>query len=343
MVFWNSVAFSTIQRNFKKMFYHLSNIISNDEYNSSQAYFSRGFLYDEIKEYAKAETDYRMALKLGGEKNTYYNSMGVLYNNMFSNSKEEDKRRIYLFKTAEKYYLRAIEILEKKGQNSSYCYCNLACLYQDYAKYKGECENLKESQQYSDKAINLFGKALKLDDNNATAHMNRGISFEEMGKEHYEDAYKDYLSCIEIDPENDQARIYRAELGLKLFTQTNNIKYLSEAKKDVTSLRKQSNRIDRLLEQISASENKLKIVQPVDVDSLLRKIDEKIADLCVEEAKTHNVSSNEYSDNISEAKKLYSDLINNYKEQYETTKNPDALSSLQRIQEKLNKIDSNPQ
>ncbi|MEA1880509.1 MAG: tetratricopeptide repeat protein, partial [Campylobacterota bacterium] len=120
--------------------------------------YNLGVLYDEKKEYDKAEKYYLKSIE-SGNTNALYN-LGILY----KEKKEYDK--------AEKYYLKAIESGEAKALN------NLGNLY-------------KEKKEY-DKAEKYYLKAIE--SGNTNALYNLGILYKE--KKEYDKAEKYYLKAI---------------------------------------------------------------------------------------------------------------------------------------------------
>lgn len=320
----------------------LTQCINESQFESSQIYFARGFLYDDVNDYEKAERDYKTAYKLGGSEYTFHNSMGVLYNNIFDTKKEslDTKKAKQLFEKAEKHYKKAITLLEEADIDSSYCLCNLACLYQDYAKYLKRSSN-NDFQLYFENALNYFEEALNKDDSNAVAYYNRAISYEEWGHDYWSEAFSDYCKAIEINPEEKNYRISRATLAYRIYSETNDLKYYRYVKDDISNLQKEENRIETLITRLKNIEQPI-IIPPLQseiIDNLIFKINEKIGDLCVEEAQEYEIGSQQYKNCISEAKENYNEALEYLIEQQKISNNKDFENNINRIKEKLAKLD----
>lgn len=320
----------------------LTECINESQFESSQIYFARGFLYDDIKDYEKAEKDYKIAYKLGGSEYKFHNSMGVLYNNLFNTKKEDldPKSAKRLFEKSEKHYKKAIILLEKAEINNSYCLCNLASLYQDYAKYLKKTKN-DSSQQYYELALNYFEDALNKDENNAVAYYNRAITYEEQGQTYWDEAFLDYCKAIEINPEEKDYRISRATLACMIYAKTNDLKYYKCVKDDISNLRKEEDRIEALITSLKMIEPQgvVPVFQSEAIDDLILKINEKLGDLCVEEANEHEIGSQEYKNSISEAKGYYNEALEYLIEQQKNFNNNEFENSINRIKEKLAELD----
>lgn len=290
---------------------------------SYNLFFTRGSLYYDIKEYKKAEDDYKKAKNQGMPLSMFHNAMGVLYSEIMlgvSGDNKHQKKDKY-FKTSKEHYKEAIELYKKEGKQRklSSCLCNLACLYQDNG--------------LSEKAMEYFEKAIDADNSNAVAYFDRAISYEEMGHEHYEDALADYDKCLEINPYFNEARQYRAELAIKMYECFGDSKYLNLAQKDCQKLSGEAVRLSRLQERINR--NNLSASR---IDDLVAKIDEKIADLSVEEAHEHEIGSEEYIKYINDAKEHYSSARKYYENMYHKTSNDTYKEAIERIDSKLHKI-----
>lgn len=114
------------------------------------AYLMRGFMYDDIKKYDLAITEYETAKKFGCDMGTYYNSMGVAYSN-----KGNTKKAIDL-------YTKAISC---DSTDSSY-YCNRACAYDDIEEL--------------DKALADYEEALKYDSDCYEVYFNRNFTYDKL-------------------------------------------------------------------------------------------------------------------------------------------------------------------
>lgn len=148
------------------------------------AYVIRGFMYDDIRRYDIAITDYETAKKFGCDLNTYYNSMGIAYSNKGNNKK------------AIVYYSKAIKI---DINNASY-YCNRACSYD-------ELEELE-------KALKDYDKAIELDPDFYEAYFNRNFTYDKLWRqetdikqrnEYIQNRKDDLEKSIELNPEDDKA------------------------------------------------------------------------------------------------------------------------------------------
>ena len=311
------------------------------------------FLYDDIKDYDSAKADYARAKKAGGSEHTFHNSMGVLYSNIM-NEATTMKDKKHAFKKSEQHYKKAIMLHEQDDENSSYCRCNLACLYQDYAKAlkgwsvferikseafnKGECSQL--FQKYYKLALEEFDKTISQKDDYLTAFFNRGISYREMGEDYYQNAYNDFMKCYEIDPDNKDVWDALFKIALTLFQKTNLKEYYDVAKTCIKKLREDIDTIDLLSQKFNALEMPKETTEEFDPNKLLARIDEKIADLSMEEAQEHIRDSAEYGNIVSEALEHYNSSLKVYKELYSKSKNEEYWISIERVRNKIAHIEN---
>lgn len=319
--------------------------------NSGEFYFARGFLYDDIKDYDSAKADYTRAKKAGGSEHTYHNSMGVLYSNIMSSATNiKDKKSA--FRKSEQHYKKAITLLEMTDENSDYCHCNLACLYQDYAKTlkgwsiverinsetfsKGECS--QAFQKYSKLALEEFNRTITISDDYLTAYYNRGISYREMGENYYINAYDDFRMCYELDPENKDVLEMLFKTALALFQKTSKKEYYDIAKSCIKKLRENIDELELLSQKFNAIEEPNSFADKFDPNILLAKIDEKIADLSVEEANEHSDDPAEYGNRISDALEHYNSALEIYKQLYATSKDNEYWDAIERLKNKINDI-----
>lgn len=231
--------------------------------NSGEFYFARGSLYDDIKDYDSAKADYARAKKAGGLEYTYHNNMGVLYSNIMNNVTDVKEKKS-AFRKSEQHYNKAIKLLEKIDENSDYCHCNLACLYQDYSKTLkrlstiekietfSEGEYSKTFQEYSELALKEFSKTITISDDYITAYYNRGISYYEMGETFYKNAYDDFRMCYELDSENKDVLEMLFETAFALFQITTQTEYYYIAKDCIKKLREDIDKIELLSQKFNA-------------------------------------------------------------------------------------------
>ena len=316
--------------------------------NSGEFYFSRGFLYDDIKDYDNAKADYTRARKAGGSEYTYHNSMGVLYSNiMTSTTIAKDKKQA--FKKAEQHYKKAIKLIEDLDEKADYCHCNLACLYQDYAKaLKGwaiidsgdfSFKGSEEFKKYTELALAEFDQAIYINEDFLTAYLNRGISYLEMGEDFYQNAYEDFQRCYKIDPENKEVLEFLSKTALSLLQKTNDKEYYYVAKVNINKLREDINRIELLTEKLNAIEPPKAITDNFDPNKLLAKIDEKIGDLSLEEANENIDDPAEYGNSISEALEHFKSSLKMYQKLYSTSQSDDYQKAVERLQDKISSIE----
>lgn len=321
-----------------------------DDYgdNSGEFYFSRGFLYDDIKDYDNAKADYTRARKAGGSEYTYHNSMGVLYSNIM-NSATTVKDKKQAFKKAEQHYKKAIKIIEDLDEKSDYCHCNLAYLYQDYAKaVKGwaiidsvdfSFKGSKEFQNYTKLALAEFDQAININEDFLTAYLNRGISYLEMGNDFYQNAYEDFYRCYIIDLENKEVLELLSKTALSLFQKTNDNEFYYIAKVNINKLREDINKIELLTEKLNAIEPPKAITDNFDNNKILAELDEKIGDLSLEEANAHIDNPAEYGNSISEALEHFKSSLKKYQELYSNNKSDDCRKAVERLQDKISSIE----
>lgn len=314
---------SAAEKRIKENIDQISEFINENRAPSYNLFFTRGSLYHNIKEYQKAESDYNKAKNHGMPLNMYHNAMGVLYSEMMRSisGADQKQKKEKFFKTAKDHYKKAIDLYKKadKTRKVSACLCNLACLYQDNGQYE--------------KAMEYFEKAIDVDSSNAIAFLDRAISYEEMGQEHYEKALADYTMCLEIDPYYADARQSRAELAIKMYEIFGTNRYIAIAQEDCQKLSKESRRLKILEERINRNKT-----GTAHLDELVAKIDEKIADLSVEEALECEKGSEKYTKSMDDAKAHYISARSIYDGLYRKTSNNTYKEAVARIDCKLGNL-----
>lgn len=296
----------------------------------------RGFLYNDLKEFDHAKADYKQAKKLGGSEDLYHNRMGVLYTKiMLSADKEIEKSNA--LKKAENHYKKAIELAKKHNEETSNYHCNLACLYQDFGISLKKDAIGDEVTKYFTLALEEFDAAIADDPENLVAYLNRGISHIEKGEAYYLDAYDDFLICRSIDSDNERVLRELADIALKLYDKTGEVRFYQEAKRATSKLRQEVNRLDELQDRINIIEKKASFHR----EGIVAKIDEKIADLSVKEAKEHKSDSKEYSDGMAQAIMYYKSAIEAHEKLQREENNSNHEQDIERIREKLKSITEN--
>lgn len=157
-----------------------------DKYpNKADAYIQRGFIYDSMGKYDEAISDYKVGLKYGGDKSSYFGNMGIALN-----KKGELKKAL-------SFYTKAIDLDPEDAIN----YANRGSCYDDMDEYE--------------LAIDDYCKAIKLDDGCKEAYKNRSLTYrsqivieddEEKKNELYEKMISDLKKALEIDPEDNHTR-----------------------------------------------------------------------------------------------------------------------------------------
>lgn len=227
-----------------------------------EIYFERGSLYDETNQYSEAETDYMYAKKLGFDEDQCFNALGILYNNRLLKEKNPNERQ-KLFKKAEFYYENAKNMTTDLEYKSNVL-CNMACLYGDDKDYN--------------KAFELFDEAIKINDNNYNAHLNKAITLESMGEEKYKKALKEYTKCINKNSEHTLAHKYRIDLAMKILEKdSSDLEAINCCMEDHEFLSKESQYLNIMEQRYS------RITQKHILDTAIKEIDKKIAELENEE------------------------------------------------------------
>lgn len=330
----------------------ITDIIEDYGDNSGEFYFARGFLYDDLKDYESAKADYTRARNAGGAEHVYHNSMGVLYSNIMTNAKSIIEKKCAL-KKSEKHYKKAIMILENMDKKSDYCHCNLACLYQDYAKaLKGwaimekinakrisEVEYMNEFQKYSELALDEFEQTIIINDDFLTAFFNRGISYQEMGENFYPNAYKDFLRCYEIDPDNEEVLEELFGVALTLFQKTNVKEYYDVAKTCIKKLREDRDRLELLSERFNVFETRTEVIDNFASKKILAEMEEKIAELLLEEAEEYIGEPIEYGNRISDGLNHYNLALEMYKQLYSSSQDNEYWNAIERLKNKIAHIE----
>lgn len=309
----------------------ISQVINEYGDTSGELYFERGSFYSDIKEFDNAENDYKSARKAGLSEYIYHNAMGVLYSDIMEKQNESSEKRS-AFRRAEKHYKKAIGILEHEEIQRSDFHCNLACLYQEFGKLIKRENDIEESNKYFELAMKQFDLAIEIDDKNKIAYLDRGVSFEELGPENYVNAYNDYLQCIKIDPDYEQGLKYLADIALKLYNKSGDIKYLIQAKHSFNNMYRKMHELTNLQSKINNCEKGLH-------DELIARIDREIADLQLKQANEYKPSSKEYLEAISEAIKSYRSSLDLYKQIFFKTNNESLVSHIKHIENAINKLE----
>lgn len=162
----------------------LSKVI--DKYpDRPDAYMQRGFVYDNMGRYDDAITDYKIGLKNGANKSSYYNAVAIAYN----------KKRNY--KKAISFYTKAIEL----DNDDASQYANRGSCYDDMHEYE--------------KALVDYHKAIEIDDGCKEAYINRSITLKKQleyeGDENkknvlYGTIIDDLKKALELDPDDVKTR-----------------------------------------------------------------------------------------------------------------------------------------
>lgn len=157
-----------------------------DKYpNRPEAYIQRGFIYDKMKKYDEAISDYRIANKLGYNDASIFSNIGVAY----------DKKKEYA--KAEYYYTKAIN----KDPNDADYYINRGGCYDDMHDYE--------------KALEDYNEAIKIDPEERDAYINRALTYESMKEEaaaetektyYHEKLIDDLKKALEIDPDHKKTK-----------------------------------------------------------------------------------------------------------------------------------------
>ena len=157
-----------------------------DKYPSkADAYIQRGFIYDSMGKYDEAISDYKVGLKYGGDKSSYFGNMGIALN-----KKGELKKAL-------SFYTKSINLDPDDAIN----YVNRGSCYDDMDEFE--------------LAIDDYCKAINLDDGCKEAYKNRSLTYrsqivieddEEKKNELYEKMVSDLKKALEIDPEDKQTR-----------------------------------------------------------------------------------------------------------------------------------------
>ena len=162
----------------------LSSVI-NKYPDKIDAYLTRGSMYDDLRKYDAAISDYEIARKLGCDLSVYYNNMAVAYRN------RGDQRK------AINYYTKAIRL---DNENATY-YCNRGCSYDDLDQFE--------------EALEDFAKAIELDNDCYEAYYNRNFTYEKLWRGEVDKSKQlYYIQCrkadldraIELNPEDGDAQ-----------------------------------------------------------------------------------------------------------------------------------------
>ena len=151
-----------------------------------EAYMERGFLYDNMKRYDEAISDYLIALKLSGKNDACcFNDIAVAY------SKKGDEHE------ALRYYAKAIGL----EPNDATYYTNRGASFDELGEYK--------------KALADYEKAIQLDDKHKEAFRNRSTTYWNLMKkekeqtkknEYYQLMIDDLKKALELDPDDKMVR-----------------------------------------------------------------------------------------------------------------------------------------
>lgn len=236
----NNIIYSFNLRDFKKVIKLGENLLTKNRKNTFLINLI-GVSYSKIKNYAKAETYFRLAIKYNPEIAEYYNNLGALLNEIseFKLAIYQLKKAILIkpsylealsnlgnsyrelseFKKSQEFYIAAIQL----KPNNFVAMSNLGLSYLNDGKFEQALEILEKSTIINSshsptylnkglyyykigdnrKAISNFEKVIELDPENTKAHNNVSNILSEQGK--YEDAISYSKRAISINPDDSES------------------------------------------------------------------------------------------------------------------------------------------
>ena len=168
----------------------------------ADAYFNRGFVYYNLKQWQKALADYNKAIELNPDLADAYFNRGVVYHNLKQWQKalaDYDKAIELNPDLADAYYNRGVTYDNLKQWQKAIADYNQAIEldpnYTDAYYNRGYVyHNLKQWQ----KAIADYNKAIELNPNLADTYVSRGYAYADLKK--WQKALADYNKAIELNP-----------------------------------------------------------------------------------------------------------------------------------------------
>jgi tetratricopeptide (TPR) repeat protein len=145
----------------------------------TDAYYGRGFCYEQMGKYADAMNDYKKTIELDPNHSKAYNNLGVVYFKLYNDNDN-----------AEKSFKKSMEL----SKTNSLVYYNLASIYYNQKRY--------------DEAVRYFSEALKLRPNYIEALNTRGLCY--FWQKEYTKAIMDFSAVLSYEPNNSSALVGRA-------------------------------------------------------------------------------------------------------------------------------------
>ncbi|NPV01170.1 MAG: tetratricopeptide repeat protein [Brevinematales bacterium] len=145
----------------------------------TDAYYGRGFCYEQMGKFADAMNDYKKTIELDPNHAKAYNNLGVVYFKLY-NDKEN----------AEKNFKKSMEL----SKTNSLVYFNLGSIYYNQKRY--------------DEAIRFFNEAIKLRPAYVEALNTRGLCY--FWQKDYTKAIMDFSAVLVSEPNNPAALVGRA-------------------------------------------------------------------------------------------------------------------------------------
>lgn len=182
---------------------------------TAEYYFSRGVIFQQNKEYKKAQKYYEMALRLDPASAATYNNIGKIMHDLGNYNKA-----IYNLKKSTGYNSNIPETYNNIGtayfalhdvENALSYYNKAIELNPQYAEAYVHRGIAKQILKQYENAILDFDKAIELRPQYAGAYMNRGIVKQALDK--YQETILDFDKAIEINPQYADAFYNRGLLN----------------------------------------------------------------------------------------------------------------------------------
>ena len=161
----------------------------------TDAYYGRGFCYEQMGKFADAMKDYKKTIELDPNHAKAYNNLGVVYFKLYNDNEN-----------AEKNFKKSMEL----SKTNSLVYYNLGSIYYNQKRY--------------DEAIRFFNEAIKLRPAYVEALNTRGLCY--FWQKDYTKAIMDFSAVLVSEPNNPAALVGRAISWVS-------VNQFTDAKKDV--------------------------------------------------------------------------------------------------------------
>ncbi|MCB0698694.1 MAG: tetratricopeptide repeat protein [Chitinophagales bacterium] len=202
-------------KEYTKAFTEINTVLRQDVYNA-EGYFLKGMIYKDMKDTAKAISNFQTATQVGPDFREAVLQLGIMYSGKndklalqyYDKAFKMDSTDVFplygkgvYYQNREDYEQAKLEYINTIRQDRYYinAYYNIGYIYMQ--------------QDSLEKAMRQYDIITKLEPQNPEGYMNRGLCYELMGKK--DEAIIDYRQALVFDEEYKDAKEGLARLGAK--------------------------------------------------------------------------------------------------------------------------------